>query len=265
MSVRTLTVGAPPADEPRWRERVLVALGIAASAAVLWAATGEPVAALAYAMGTGCLAIALAYATQQREPAEVADFAPPDWSVTHAAIERGDEATAIIDRAGRLTCANARFSECFGLSAVPPRLGLDGPGSEALESAARAAWRDGSAVHEPVLAGGREWRLQIDRAGRGQDFLIWRFAPVVRRDPLDEVVGHVRGKLGKALAREGIQLAAVAPDGRIHAANALFAVRAAGARAGLRCGCCMCRLPIPMWSPPDQRRQTLRRRLRCSS
>ena len=38
---------------------------------------------------------------------------------------------------------------------------------------------------------------------------------MVRHDPLDEVIGHVRGKLGKALGREGIQLAAVAPDGRI--------------------------------------------------
>ena len=117
MSVSTLIAGQAEADAPRWRERGLVALGVAASALVLWLATGQPIAALAYAMGVGCLALALGFGLRQREPAAAAEFAPPDWSVTHAAIERGDEATAIIDRAGRLTCANARFAECFGIGA----------------------------------------------------------------------------------------------------------------------------------------------------
>ncbi len=228
MSVTTLTADSASSGPSRWRERVTVAFAVLASALLLWLASGQAVAALAYALGVGCLAIALSFATRPREAAEVSDFAPPDWSVTHAAIERGEEATAIIDRAGRLTCANARFAECFGIGAAPPRLGLEGAQNEALENAARAAWRDGRAILEPVTASGREWRLEIERAGRGQDFLIWRFAPVVRRDPLQDVIGHVRGKVGKALAREGIQIAAVAPDGQIHAANALFALRATG-------------------------------------
>ncbi len=228
MSVSTLTAETSFASGPRWRERFMVIGAVLASALVVWLASGQPVAALAYALGVGCLAIVLGYALRQREPAEVAEFAPPDWSVTHAAIDRGEEATAIIDRAGRLTCANARFADCFGIGTAPPRLGLDSASNEALESAARAAWRDGRAAFEPVHAGGREWRLEIDRSGRGQDFLIWRFMPVVRRDPLDEVIDHVRGKVGKALAHEGIQFVAVAQDGRIHAANALFAARATG-------------------------------------
>lgn len=228
MSVPTLTAGLQSSDAPNWRERLAIGGGVLVSTLVLWLAFGQPVVALAYGLGVGCLAIALGYALRQREPGETAEFAAPDWSVTHAAIERGEEATAIVDRAGRLTCANARFGECFGIGAAPPRLALDGGGTEALETAARSAWRDGHAALEPILAAGREWRLEIDRAGRGQDFLIWRFSPVVRREPLDEVVGHVRGKLGKALGREGIQVVAVAPDGLIHAANALFAARAAG-------------------------------------
>nr|WP_240481493.1 ATP-binding protein [Novosphingobium fuchskuhlense] len=228
MSVNTLTADAAAPGAPRWRERLLVALAVLTSALLLWLATGQPVMALAYAGGVGCLAIALDLALRQREPVETADFAPPDWSVTHAAIERGEDATAIIDRAGRLTCANAHFAECFGIGAAPPRLALDSAQNEALEDAARAAWRDGQAVIEQIHAGSREWRLEISRAGRGQDFLIWRFAPVMRRDALDEVVAHVCGKVGKALGREGIQVVAVAPDGRIHAANALFAARALG-------------------------------------
>ena len=229
MSVRTLTADADGPRQSRWRERLIVAFAVLASALLLWLASGQAVTALAYALGVGCLAIALSIATRPREAAETSDFAPPDWSVTHAAIERGEEATAIIDRAGRLTCANARFAECFGIGAAPPRIaGLEGTDNEALESAARAAWRDGKAAIEPIIAGGREWRLEIERAGRGQDFLIWRFAPVVRRDPLQDVIGHVRGKVGKALGREGIQVVAVAPDGLIHAANSLFALRATG-------------------------------------
>jgi len=228
MSVSTLTADAATANPSRWRERLTVALAVLASALLLWLASGQVVTALAYALGVGCLAIALAFAGRPREAAEVTDFAPPDWSVTHSAIERGAEATAIIDRAGRLTCANARFAECFGIGSAPPRLGLEGVDNEALESAARAAWRDGRAEYEAIAAGGREWRLEIERAGRGQDFLIWRFAPVVRRDPLQDVIGHVRGKVGQALGREGIQIAVVAPDGLIHAANTLFAARAVG-------------------------------------
>jgi two-component system cell cycle sensor histidine kinase/response regulator CckA len=228
MSVTALAAETSPAGEGRWRARLAVGGGIVASALVLWFASGQPLAALAYALGVGCLALTLSFSLRPRETSELSEFAPPDWSVTHAAIDRGEEATAIIDRAGRLTCANARFAECFGIGAAPPRLGLEGTQNEALESAARAAWRDGQAALEPVMAGGREWRLDVSRAGRGQDFLIWRFAPVTRSDPLVEVVDHVRGKLGKALGREGIQVVAVAPDGRIHAANSLFAARALG-------------------------------------
>ena len=228
MSVNTLTADASSSGQPRWRGALTVACAVLASALLLWLASGQVVAALAYAFGVGCLAIALSFAVRPREAAETSDFAPPDWSVTHAAIERGVEATAIIDRAGRLTCANARFAECFGIGEAPPRLGLEGAQNEALENATRAAWRDGQAALEPVIANDREWRLEIERAGRGQDFLIWRFAPLVRRDPLQDVIGHVRGKVGQALGREGIQIAAVTPDGQIHAANALFVARATG-------------------------------------
>ena len=217
------------------REWLLVAGGVVASAVLLWLVSHEPVLALAYAGGTACLAAALFFALGRRGEPDAPEFALPDWSVTHAAIDRGTEAMAIVDRAGRLACANARFAECFGIGTAPPRLGLEGAQNEAVESAARAAWRDGRAVVEPIMAGGSEWRLQIDRAGRGEDFLVWRFEPLVRRDLLAEAVGHFGGKVGRALAREGIQAAVVAPDGRIHAANPLFIARAAGdAEADIR-------------------------------
>jgi two-component system cell cycle sensor histidine kinase/response regulator CckA len=174
--------------------------GVLVSAALLWLVSREPVVALTYTGGVGCLAAALFFALRLRGEPDTPEFAAPDWSVTHAAIDRGTHAMAIIDRAGRLACANARFAECFGIAAAPPRLGLETAQREEVETAARAAWRDGRAVVEPIDAGGVQWRLEIDRAGRGEDFLVWRFEPVVRRDPLAEAVGHLNGKVGRALA-----------------------------------------------------------------
>ena len=223
-----MTSPESPTRPLHWREWSMVIGGVLVSAALLWLVSREPVVALAYTGGVGCLAAALFFALRLRGEPDTPEFAAPDWSVTHAAIDRGTHAMAIIDRAGRLACANARFAECFGIAAAPPRLGLETAQREEVETAARAAWRDGRAVVEPIDAGGVQWRLEIDRAGRGEDFLVWRFEPVVRRDPLAEAVGHLNGKVGRALALEGIQAAVVAPDGRIHAANRLFAARAAG-------------------------------------
>jgi two-component system cell cycle sensor histidine kinase/response regulator CckA len=223
-----MTGTAIPERQVHWREWSLVAGGVLVSALVLWLVTGQPVLALAYAGGVACLALALSFALRPRGETEAGEFAAPDWSVTHAAIDRGPQAMAITDRAGRLACANARFAECFGIGSAPPRLALEPAQREAVDAAARNAWRDGKAQVEPVDAAGVQWRLEIDRAGRGDDFLVWRFEPVVRRDPLAEAMDHLGGKVGRALAREGIQAAVVAPDGRIHAANSLFIARAVG-------------------------------------
>ncbi|MFX9023806.1 hypothetical protein ABTN14_19480, partial [Acinetobacter baumannii] len=72
----------------------------------------------------------------------------PDWSVTNAALEQDEAAVAIIDRAGRLVCANARFAEWLGPGAAPPRLPLDPRDADRAEQGARAAWRDGR-LHLP--------------------------------------------------------------------------------------------------------------------
>jgi hypothetical protein len=85
---------------------------------------------------------------------------------------------------------------------------------------------------------GRKWRrfpLPRPLAGRaaacraGQD-LVCRFVPLAEVDLVADLAVHVTGKLGRALAREGIQAAVVLPDGRVRAANTAFAARA-GAKA----------------------------------
>jgi two-component system cell cycle sensor histidine kinase/response regulator CckA len=220
------------------KDAMLVGLALAASAALLIVAHAPLLVTAGFVGGLAVLAtIALLIARRPVVAAPVA-FAAPDWSVTHAAIDREDEALAITDRAGRLQCANRRFTEWFGLEAAPTRLPVDPPFRERLESAARAAWRDGAAS-VPLLAmtseGGagangevRRWRLELLRAGRGEDHLVWRFLPQDEQDLVADAAAQIAGKLGRALGRSAIEAAVVAPDGAILAANTAFAARAVG-------------------------------------
>lgn len=210
------------------RDWLVLGGAVAASTGLLWGVSGQALIAGGFVAGAGVIAAALRLVSRPAKAEAAAEFAIPDWSVTNAAIERTDTGIAITDRAGRLVCANALMSQWFGVSAAPPRLPLDKPSIEALDGAMRAAWRDGSASVDAVVADAALWRAEISRAGRGEDFLVWRFHPVATHNLVTEMAGHVAGKLGRALAREGIQTAVVTPEGLIVAANALFAQRATG-------------------------------------
>nr|WP_245647648.1 ATP-binding protein [Novosphingobium lentum] len=202
------------------------------TALALWLVSRQPLLAVAFVGSFAGLGLLARIVIRARPDAAVADFAAPDWSVTHAAIQRTDMAMAITDRAGRLVCANSRFGEWFGAGTVPPRLPFDPASLERLESAGRAAWRDGAGAAENLDSADRRWRADVSRAGRAEDYLVWRIAPLVAGNLLADMAGHVGGKLGRALAREGIQAAVVAPEGTIHAANSAFASRATGDEFG---------------------------------
>ena len=231
VSTSSEAAGAPGSRGPK--DAVLVGLALAASAALLVVAHAPILVTAGFVGGLAVLAtIALLIARRPVVDAPPA-FAAPDWSVTHAAIDREDEALAITDRAGRLQCANRRFTEWFGLEAAPTKLPVDPPFREKLDSAARAAWRDGEA-NVPLVAltsgdgASRRWRVELLRAGRGEDHLVWRFLPQSEQDLVADAATQIAGKLGRALGRAGIEAAVVAPDGAILAANSAFAARAAG-------------------------------------
>lgn len=206
-----------------------VAGGIVASLILLWFVTGQPLVVAGFGGGTLALG-GLAYALSQRRPPETpADLALPDWSVTVAAIEQPDTAVAITDRAGRLVCANRPFEQWFGIGHAPPRLPADEASLERLAKAARTGWRDGQARVDLIEdAEGMRWRGEAARAGRGEDFLVWRFTRLLAADPVAELVRQVDGKLGRALDRAGFGVAIVDPDGQIRAASAGLALRAVG-------------------------------------
>lgn len=208
-----------------------VAVGLLASAGVIWLATGELLAVLAYTAGLVVLLSAgLAFERIQR-PQAFETHAVPDWSVTLAAIESfSDEAVAITDRANRLTCANSVYVDWFGAEMAPPNLPLERASLEQLVRFVRQAWRDGHARLDRIAGvdATGEWTVIADRTGRSDDHLIWRFSRIEPKiaDPLRSY--DVTGPFGRMLARAGIEAAITGPDGLIKSVSAGFAERAAG-------------------------------------
>ncbi|EGD59196.1 multi-sensor hybrid histidine kinase [Novosphingobium nitrogenifigens DSM 19370] len=220
-------IAESPAPSRSWRDVLIVAAGLTGTAGLLGFVTGDVLPPLAFAGGAMILAGAIRGGLALRPQPESLEFAAPDWSVTYAAIEHPSDAIAITDRAGRLVCANGRFTEWFGTS-PPPRLPLAAADPARADEAARIAWRDGSALVEEVTAAAGTFSLSVERAGRGEDHLVWRLVPIVRDDPVAQAISAIGGKIGRALGRESIQAAVVAPDGHVLAANRSFAERAAG-------------------------------------
>lgn len=203
--------------------------GVLASALVLYFATGSWLVALAFVLGAGVLLGGVAAFDRMRAQPQTDSIAAPDWTVTVAAIERAGEAIAITDRANRMVCANSLFLQHFGAAGAPPALPFDRPQLEAVTLLARNAWRDGTAALEAVEApDGNEWQISAQRAGRGEDHLIWRLRPIARARGADLGALDLAGPFGKMLSRAGIETAITTADGVIRAVSAGFAERAAG-------------------------------------
>ncbi|MEO5597865.1 MAG: ATP-binding protein [Novosphingobium sp.] len=220
-------IAAGPSSRSTWPWLAVLA-GLAASLALLWLVTHAVPVVAGFGGGVIALgAVAFLLGTRQR-PEPVSEWALPDWSVTIAAIDRPDVAVAITDRAGRLTCANAVYEAWFTAGQAPPRLHVDPASLERLSTAARAAWRDGRGAADLIENESGRWRAEAERAGRGDDFLVWRFFAMTIADPVSDLVRALDGKAGRALARYGIAAAIVDPDGLIRMASAGFAERATG-------------------------------------
>jgi two-component system cell cycle sensor histidine kinase/response regulator CckA len=211
-------------------DTLVVAAAALASIALVHVAAGSLEVTLAFAGGLVVFGL-IAFAAGRASPVArgaAEGTAMPDWSVTVTAIEQPGIAVAITDRANRLVCANAAFELWFGSSNAPPRLPVDGASAEALARAARNAWREGDGGSQTIAEEDNAWTAEVVRAGRAEDYLVWRFAPVVRHEPLQAIGKYVTGVFGKILSGAGIEVALVGPDGAIRAASAGFAKRAAG-------------------------------------
>nr|WP_083231368.1 PAS domain-containing sensor histidine kinase [Blastomonas sp. RAC04] len=223
----------PDPDAPDARITALIIVGaLVLSGGLIWLALGDWVPLMLFAAGlVGLASLIMVY--RRQFPARVqVQAALPDWSVTHAATDHPVIALAITDEAGRMICANQRFVDLFGSEVVPPKLPLAGQGGDLLAEAGRDAWRDGHGGAAGLVTAGTRIDAAVQRVGRGQDYLLWRFEPVQKFDLALEADQMLAGRPGRALGEGGFMAAAISPEGRIRAANSAFAARAAGAEAG---------------------------------
>jgi two-component system, cell cycle sensor histidine kinase and response regulator CckA len=210
----------------------LAAAGLAAasasSALILWLVTQNLVLVGGLLAGMVAFWAVADFLRRNRSPDEVAAALPPDWSVTRAVAEQDEAAVAITDRAGRLLCANDRFTKSFEGLRAPPDLGLDEASHELLMRAGRAGWRDGSTSGDGVTHNGTEYQVRVLRAGAGDEYLMWRFAEVAAVNVVTQANDLVSGRIGRALASAGVMAVTVGIEGRVRTSNAAFAVRATG-------------------------------------
>ena len=202
------------------------------SIGLVWLVGQQSVVALAYGGALIAILLMLLLAARLKtDPAET-QMLQPDWSVTSAAIETRHRAIAIVDRANRLVCANSTYEGWFDGISAPYELAMDPASREAASEAARSAWRDGRAEVSVVRlsSGDMEYRLRIERSGRGEAYLVWRFDEIRTQRSYDGLSERLAGPLGEVLSRAGVEVALVAPDGIVQTTTPGLAERATGSR-----------------------------------
>lgn len=207
-----------------------LALAVVCSVALVWLVGEDTLTASAYGSALLVVVILGLIIARRAEETDSALPALPDWSVTVAAIEHPSQAVAVTDRANRLTCANRRYIDWFGEQNSPPNIPVSAEAQSHLLNLARTAWRDGKCA-APRIAdddGERFWDISVERVGRGENYLVWRFAEVVPRRLGDGVAAEVSGPFGAVLSRAGIELALVGPDGLVLAGTPGLSERALG-------------------------------------
>jgi two-component system cell cycle sensor histidine kinase/response regulator CckA len=192
---------------------LLVAMSL--SVGLVWLLGSSGLIATVYAGGLLTLLMGLLLISRFKPQPAATDLAPPDWSVTHAAIENKRTAIAITDRANRLTCANSTYRAWFGIDAEPQALALDDRARQLANDLARAAWRDGCSEADifALAEGERTFQVALERSGRGENYLIWRFNEIIEHRSYDGIAERISGPFGATMSRAGLEVALVAPDG----------------------------------------------------
>ncbi len=212
----------------RW-EQLLLGAAVLASGVLVYAALGDVVLALGAALG---LVLIAAGAVLVRQLADAGPTEPVragmDWVLLRDLADQDGIGISVTDRAGRMVCANALYGSWFPASNVPPGLALDGDGRDRLTTAGRIAWRDGLGKAAALSWQGLQLDAEVVRSGRADDYLLWRFRPVVAVDRAVQAAHLLGGKDGRALGQAGIMAALVSAEGRIQAANSAFLLRAGG-------------------------------------
>ena len=215
---------------------IVLAFGI--SVVLVWFAAGTALAAITYGGALVVVILALLLAPRYAKQPDIQVASQPDWSVTAAAIENRRRGVAVVDRAGRLSCANTTYEDWFGVDLAPLQLPFEDASRKDIADAARKAWREGHAECRTLRneTGDRDYFLEIERVGRGEDYLVWRFGEIVTERSYDGLQERVGGALGSIMSRAGIELALVAPDGIVQSSTPGLAERALGEKADTLAG-----------------------------
>lgn len=206
---------------------LLVLLALASAGIILWAA-GDLVLAAGFAAIVLALAGLAHMFARAASPLAVAGDGAPDWTLTRCAADAAGLALAVTDRSGKLLCASDLYGEWFAGFPAPPSLPFEGDGPGRLADAGRAAWRDGDARCDVLVRGALRVDVDVRRSGRGEDYLLWYFAPVRQVSILDELSRLVVGQGGIQLGEAGVMSAIVGGEGRVRIANPAFVLRATG-------------------------------------
>ncbi len=230
--------GAGAGDRARSKLLIAIAAAVLLSGGLIAAATGSILTGVAFLAGIAVLAPCVLLAGRLAGRSLPDQLAPPDWSVTVAAIAQPDLSPvlspdlsiAITDRANRLTCANDTYRDWFGDSSGPNALPLDHASREVISCLAREAWRDGrsNGGHIARADDGARFAVTAERAGRGDDYLVWRFIREQDVDHVSAVSEWITGPFGALLSAAGIEAACVDPRGYMRAVSPGFAARASG-------------------------------------
>ena len=98
--------------------------------------------------------------------------------------------------------------------------------TQSLLTAVSMAWRDGAGCVAGVATLAGTSAVEVQRAGLRSDLLLWRYPNPPSADPLTLAVQGISGITGERLTRAGVLAALVDNEGRVLAANKLFADRA---------------------------------------
>ena len=205
-----------PAGGPSLRPFMSMGLAAIVSVVLVWLIAASTLAAASYGGALLVLTVGMLTLARFRKADTGSEALPPDWSVTQAAIENSQRGIAITDRADRIVCANATYRDWFGADETPSGLALTENWRESAQHAARMAWRDGDSTIERIeRAPGRIYRLVLQRTGRADDYMVWRFAEILEERSYDGVAERLSGLLGGMMSRAGLEMAFVAQDGVI--------------------------------------------------
>jgi two-component system cell cycle sensor histidine kinase/response regulator CckA len=216
-------IASRPLDGERW---LLPSLGGAAllSALAVWWLFG-PVAAGVLVALAAAGAVAGGLARRKAPPTGESLGGGPDYALVGAALALCDEPAAITSTDGALLAANEAYRERF--EALPPlKLPADDESSQSVVAAVSMAWRDGAGCAAGVATLAGTAAIEVQRAGLRSDMLLWRFPAAAVVDPLALAIQGISGPTGEGLTRANVLAAVVDGEGRLLAANKLFADRA---------------------------------------